>query len=174
MRYRQLNILITHYMKHKFIITTIISFLFSLGLVAQTQVAISGVVVDSKSDEPLVGAAILEKGTENGVTTDFNGEFMIKVRQGATLEISYLGYDSQTMVAGSTNSTLQIKLVEKTRELDEVVVIGYGVQRKSDITGSISSIAGEDISSLPYHLPCKPCKESSRGSDCSEYGISGS
>ena len=65
-------------MKHKFIITTIISFLFSLGLVAQTQVAISGVVVDSKSDEPLVGAAILEKGTENGVTTDFNGEFMIK------------------------------------------------------------------------------------------------
>ncbi|HQB27427.1 MAG TPA: TonB-dependent receptor [Paludibacter sp.] len=136
-------------MKHKFIITTIMSFLFSLGLVAQTQVTISGVVVDSKSDEPLVGAAILEKGTENGVTTDFNGEFTIKVRQGATLEISYLGYDSQTMVAGSTNSILQIKLVEKTRELDEVVVIGYGVQRKSDITGSISSIAGEDISSLP-------------------------
>ncbi len=136
-------------MKHKLIITTIMSFLFSLGLVAQTQVTISGVVVDSKSDEPLIGAAILEKGTENGVTTNFNGEFTIRARQGATLEISYLGYDAQTIVAASANSTLQIKLVEKTRELDEVVVIGYGVQRKSDITGSISSVAGEDISSLP-------------------------
>ena len=110
--------------------------------------SVTGTIVDSKTGEELIGATVLEKGTENGVVTNLDGKFSIRIRQGAVLSVSFLGYDSQEITPGA-NRDLQIKLVEKTRELDEVVVIGYGVQRKSDITGSISSIAGEDISSLP-------------------------
>lgn len=136
------------YMKNKLIISAIFSFFFCVIVAAQAPIIVTGVIVDSKTGEPLIGAAILEKGTENGVTTNLDGEFSIRIRQGAVLAVSFLGYNPQEITTG-TNRNLQIKLVEKTRELDEVVVIGYGVQKKSDITGSISSVAGKDISSLP-------------------------
>lgn len=132
----------------KIIISTIFSFFFYFNLIAQTPVTITGVIVDSRTGETLIGAAILEKGTDNGVTTNIDGEFSIRIRPQSVLVVSFMGYESQEINPGS-NRNLQIKLVERTKELDEVVVIGYGVQKKSDITGSISSITGEDINSLP-------------------------
>ena len=135
-------------MKIKLLTTALLSFAFVFLISAQTQTTITGVVVDSRTLEPLIGAAVIEKGTENGITTNIDGEFSLKIKGGSVLVISFLGYETQEVNPGS-NRNIKINLVEKTKELDEVIVIGYGVQRKSDITGSISSIAGEDISSLP-------------------------
>lgn len=134
-------------MKKK-IISTIFSFFFIFTLFSQSQVTVTGVVVDSKTGETLIGAAILEKGTGNGVRTNIDGEFSIKISPRSILIVSFMGYDTQEMEPGA-NRKLQIKLVEKTKQLDEVVVIGYGVQKKSDITGSISSVTGADINTIP-------------------------
>lgn len=125
----------------------ILLFLSGYSLMAQTN-TVTGIVVDSKTGDALIGAAILEKGTQNGVITNLDGVFNIKVRPNCVLVFSYLGYQTQELAPGS-NRNIQIRLVENNKQLDEVVVIGYGVQKKSDITGSISSISGSDISNVP-------------------------
>tara|TARA_R110002051_G_scaffold202911_1_gene269423 strand:+ start:3339 stop:6707 length:3369 start_codon:yes stop_codon:yes gene_type:complete len=108
------------------------------------QFEVTGMVFDAKGD-PLPGASIVEKGTTNGVTTDFDGVFAIAVENSdAVLVVSYVGFATKEVsLTGQTNQT--IILEESSEGLEEVVVIGYGTQRKRDVTGSISSVNSEEI-----------------------------
>ena len=110
------------------------------------QLFITGTVKDNAS-EPIIGASILVKGTTQGTTTDLDGNFSLaNVQVDAVLEISYIGYKTQTKKI-TDSSPLVITLVEDNELLDEVIVIGYGVQKKSDLTGSVSQVKGENIAS---------------------------
>jgi TonB-linked SusC/RagA family outer membrane protein len=114
-------------------------------IVQQTKL-VRGTVVD-KQGEPIIGANISAKGTTNGTITDINGEFSLNVSSNSTLVISYLGYLTQEILVGN-NTTFNIALVEDTKTLDEVVVIGYGTSRKKDITGSVSSVKADDLNTI--------------------------
>ena len=104
---------------------------------------ISGTVVDVQGI-PIIGANIIENGTSNGTVTDVDGNFQFEVSAGAVITISYIGYlDQQINTTGISN--FSIVLVEDTQTLDELVVVGYGTMRKSDVTGSISTAKGSDI-----------------------------
>lgn len=108
---------------------------------------ITGTITDERED-PIIGANIVQKGTTNGVVTDIDGNFSITAPANATLQISYIGYITQEVLVGNRN-TLHIQLKENSQALEEVVVIGYGSQRKSDMTGGISSISSEKIDKIP-------------------------
>ncbi|MDR3262496.1 MAG: SusC/RagA family TonB-linked outer membrane protein, partial [Tannerella sp.] len=111
--------------------------------VTQNRVTVSGVVSD-ETGEPIIGANVVEKGTTNGIITDVNGAFSFSVSPGAILEVSYIGYKTkETPIDNKT--TFSIVLTEDTKTLEEVVVVGYGTQRKRDVTGSVSSIDNEVI-----------------------------
>ena len=112
----------------------------------QQQIQVAGVVNDAMG--PVIGASVLEKGTTNGVITDFDGRFALNVRQGATLVISYVGYKTQEVkvVAGKEVSVL---LAEDTETLDEVVVVGFGTQKKVNLTGSVGVTTSKEIEARP-------------------------
>lgn len=113
----------------------------------QSKVAISGIVEDAMGS--IVGVNVMEKGTSNGTITDLNGEFTLSVSSNATLVISYLGYQEQQIVVGN-RSNFKILLKEDTQALEEVVVVGYGTQKKVNLSGSISTInVGELTESRP-------------------------
>ncbi len=121
------------------------AFLLSFMLTAVAQTTVKGVVQD-KSGEPLIGATVQEKGnTANGTATDFDGNFTLTVKSAnATLVVSYVGMKTQEVpLAGRTDLT--VTLEENSEILDEVVVVGYGTQRKSDITGSVASISEDQM-----------------------------
>jgi TonB-linked SusC/RagA family outer membrane protein len=124
----------------------ILSVLFSPSLQAQS-LEIKGKVTDT-NQEPLIGATILVQGTEQGTITDINGNFQLKTDPKATLIISYTGFSSKIIVVGN-QTVWNIMLEPEDLKLDEVVVIGYGSQRKSQITGAISSLKGKDIQDQP-------------------------
>ena len=108
------------------------------------QKAISGKVVDSKG-ESIIGANVMEKGTTNGTITDFDGKFSLNVSAKAVLQVSYIGYKTQEIPASQLKAGAVITLKEDTEVMDEVVVIGYGTQRKGDVTSAISSVKAEDF-----------------------------
>jgi len=109
------------------------------------QITVRGLVTSGTNDEPLPGVNIIEKGTQNGTTTNENGEYTINIASpDAILVFSFIGYlQEEINVAGQT--TLDIKLIEDIQQLDEVIVIGYGVQKKDDLTGSVAVVNAEDI-----------------------------
>ena len=110
-------------------------------------VMVKGVVKDT-SGEAIIGASVLEKGTTNGTITDFDGNFALNVSKNAVLVVSFVGYKNEEIpVAGK--SSLKITLKEDSKALEEVVVIGYGSARKSDVTGSIASVGGEKLREMP-------------------------
>ncbi|MCI1682710.1 MAG: TonB-dependent receptor [Bacteroides sp.] len=111
---------------------------------AQQNITAKGTVTDALG-EPVIGASVLEKGTSNGVVTDLNGKFTLSVKNGAILVISFIGYKSQEMKA---TSNLKITLTEDSELLEEVVVVGYGVQKKKLVTGATVQVKGEDIVKL--------------------------
>ncbi len=119
--------------------------IFLLGTVSVSwaQTLVTGTVTDDQN-APLPGANVIEKGTTNGTQTDFDGNFSIEVANGAILEISYLGYTTQE-IAVQGRSSISVQLIEDATQLEDVVVVGYGVQRKSDVTGAIGSIKSEDF-----------------------------
>lgn len=106
-------------------------------------IEIAGTVVD-ENGQPLAGASISEKGTSNGTITDFDGNFSLAVSDNAVLVILYLGYKTQEINVGSTTN-FKIQMEPDAGQLDEIVVIGYGIQKKSDVTGAISSVNEEDF-----------------------------
>ena len=109
---------------------------------------ISGTVND-QNGQPLAGASIVEKGTTNGITTDFDGNFSLEVSsQNAILEISYIGFTTKE-VPVSGQSSVVVNLEESAAALDEVVLIGYGTQKKSDLTGAIGSVKAEELAERP-------------------------
>lgn len=116
-------------------------------VVQQQARQLTGVITD-QTGEPVIGANVSVKGTTNGTITNYDGEFSLQVPVGATLQISYIGYLSQE-IRIENQTQLNIVLQEDTQTLDEVVVVGYGVQKKSDVTGSVTSVAKERLSKLP-------------------------
>ncbi|MDE6173181.1 MAG: TonB-dependent receptor plug domain-containing protein, partial [Bacteroides sp.] len=120
---------------------------FSLGVVAQTK-TVKGTVIDG-TGEPVIGASVLVKGSTNGVITDIDGNFtLLNVPESGTIQISFVGYKTQDIpVAGK--SSLKVTLAEDTEMLDEVVVVGYGVQKKSDVTGALTSVGAEELQARP-------------------------
>lgn len=108
---------------------------------------IEGTVKDTKG-EPIIGATVMVKGTATGTITDFDGNFSLDATDGANLEISYVGYQSQQIKAIS-GKLLAVTLKEDTEILDEVVVVGYGTQRKRDVTTSIASVRASDLKGQP-------------------------
>src|SRR5690554_3143355 len=121
----------------KRLILSVLSLMVAVPLLfAQNIVQVSGKVVDIQN-EPMIGVSVLEKGTTNGTITDIDGNYQISVRQGATLVFSYIGYITQEKTVSA--NTLNVTMDEDMQALDEVVVIGYGVQRKSSLTGDRKS-----------------------------------
>ena len=102
---------------------------------------VSGTVKDANG-EPLIGVSVLEVGTQNGAVTDMYGNYKLNVKPGAKLKISYIGFTSQTVKAGSNS---QIVLQEDNTALNEVVVVGYGTMRRKDVTSSITTVKAEDL-----------------------------
>ncbi len=118
--------------------------LMSVQVMAQKgNVTVSGTVTD-ESGEPLIGVAVVEQGTVNGVLTDENGKYTISVAKAATLLFDYMGFAQVVQpVAGKT--VVDAKLVEDTTFLDEAVVVGYGTMKRSDLTGSVSSVSSKSL-----------------------------
>ncbi|MDR3268514.1 MAG: TonB-dependent receptor [Tannerella sp.] len=107
---------------------------------------ITGTVIDVNG-EPIIGANVVEKGTTNGRVTDIDGKFEFSVSPGATLEISYIGYMSKEVTVGN-NSLFSVTLEEDLKTLDEVVVVGYGTQKKAHLIGSVSTVKAEEIEKI--------------------------
>lgn len=127
-------------MKHLFLLLTLLSF----SLTALAQQKVTGKVKDS-SGEPVIGASVIVKGNNTmGTITDFDGNFMLDVPAKSVLVISYIGYVTQEVPTTGKNS-LEIVLKEDTKTLDEVVVIGYGTQRKGDVTSSVASVKADNF-----------------------------
>ena len=120
---------------------------FLLGLImllatATMHAQITGTVLEESTGFPVIGASVVEVGTTNGVITDFDGIFVLDVAEGTQIQISYMGFQTQTLAA--TDGML-VQLKEDTYTLQEVVAIGYGSQTKKEITGSVSSVKAEDF-----------------------------
>ena len=127
-------------MKHLFLLLTLLSF----SLTALAQQKVTGKVKDS-SGEPVIGASVVVKGNNTmGTITDFDGNFMLDVPTKSVLVISYIGYVTQEVPTVEKKS-LEIILKEDTKTLDEVVVIGYGTQRKGDVTSSVASVKADNF-----------------------------
>lgn len=117
--------------------------LLCLMLGAATAFAqVSGTVLEASTGEPVIGASVLEVGTTNGIITDFDGNFTLNVSEGAQLEVSYMGFQPQTLPA---KNGMVVRLSEDTYALQEVVAIGYGSQKKKEVTGSVASVKAEDF-----------------------------
>lgn len=121
--------------------------LVSAGLKAQSQIEIKGRVLEASTQEPLIGVSVQEKGTSNGTITNLDGDYSLKVNAGSTVVFSYIGYVAQEFKASSMPAIVLLK--EDSQVLDEVVVVGYGVQKKVNLSGSVSVIGGDKIAEKP-------------------------
>ena len=130
------------FFRHSILLAVCLLMLSSLSVSAQT-VKVSGTVVD-ETGLSVIGAGVIQKGTTNGVATDVDGKFTINVPAGSILEFSALNYITQELPA---RDGMTVVLVESAEVLNELVVVGYGVQRKSDLTGAISTVKESDITS---------------------------
>ncbi|EIJ40749.1 TonB-linked outer membrane protein, SusC/RagA family [Galbibacter orientalis DSM 19592] len=139
-----------HFEKRKIKYKYVWCLFFFFGIVsvnAQTN-SVNGVVTDTQG--PLPGVNVILKGTTNGVTTDFDGNFEVSnVSQGDVLVFSYLGFKTKEVTVASFDK-MSVTMEEDTQALDEVVVIGYGTQKKSDLTGSVGQVEGDDIEKYTY------------------------
>ena len=133
--------------------SVIASTLFALFMVlspsaAWAQNIVKGTVVD-ESGEPIIGATVMVEGTTTGVSTDFNGKFSITAKVGSQLEVSFLGMETQLVPVTASTAAMTITLKNEAERLDEVVVVGYGVQKKQSVTAAISQISGKDLEKAP-------------------------
>ena len=133
----------------RFLMSAMLIFAGTILMYAQTE--ITGTVVD-ETGEGVIGATVKEKGTTNGVVTDFDGNFRIKVQPGATLVITYVGYNPQEVAA---QDNMVVKLVEDAQTLNEVVVTGYQTQRKADLTGAVSVVSVSELQKQNENNPMK-------------------
>ena len=140
-----------HSIHHRLLLPLLLAFAFSVSLFAQNNITVTGTVTDN-TGEPILGASIIQKGTSNGVVSDLDGHFTLTVPQGTTLSISYIGFTSQEVKAAPN---LQIKLKESANDLNEVVVTGYQVQRKADLTGAVSVVKTSALTTSPDADPMK-------------------
>ena len=128
-----------HFM-FKVLLTLMVGLFSSIGVFAQ-QISVKGIVKDTAGD-PIIGANVVVKGTTNGVITDFDGNFRLTVKQGDIIQISFIGYQTQELPA---SAQMNVILKEDTELLQEVVVIGYGVAKKNDLTGSVTAVKPDEM-----------------------------
>ena len=121
---------------------TLLTLILTINLYAQNT-TLKGVIVD-ETDTPLIGATVQVQGTSTGSITDFDGNYTIKANKGAVITFSYIGYKTQE-IKFTGQPTVNIKMVPDNQTLDEVVVVGYGTMKRSDLTGSVASIAAKDV-----------------------------
>ena len=126
----------------KLLITLLIS-----GLSYAQNATITGVVIGADTRQPLPGATVYVDGTTSGTTTDFDGNYAIVAPQGAVIVFTYVGYQAQNITVGQ-NSTVNVELLTEN-ELDEIVVVGYGSQKRSNLVGSVSSVDVKKASQIP-------------------------
>ena len=131
---------------NKYAILAVMLCSFGLASAQNADGKISGKVLSEKDGEPLVGVSILVKGSKVGTVTNLDGAFTLQAKTGETLAVSYIGYTPQTVKV--TGANLTIKLNEDSKNLDEVVVMGYGVQKKKLVTGATVSVKGDDLQKL--------------------------
>lgn len=125
----------------------VVMLLFSFSKAFAQERKVTGQVVSAEDGFSLPGATIVIKGTQLGTSTDLEGKFELNAETNQELEISYVGFDTQLVKISSANS-YSIKLLSSTNVMDELIVVGYGVQKKSDVTGAIGQVKGEDIATL--------------------------
>ena len=126
-------------------ILALCTILSCFGLRAQQTVTVTGKIVDDSS-EPVIGAGVMQKGTSNGAVTDLDGFYSLRVPEGSTLVFSCIGYLSQEITVPAGGGELNVTLAVDNMMIEETVVVGYGVQKKSDLTGAISSVKSSDLS----------------------------
>lgn len=122
------------------------------AVTAWGQIAVHGTVLSRTDDEPLIGASVVDSATGFGVTTDIDGNFTLNAAEGASLTISYVGFVTKTVAAAPT---MTIYLEENSEVLDEVVVVGYSVQKKADVTGAITAVNVDDLAKQNENNPMK-------------------
>ena len=132
--------IITKTISHRGFIT-LLALVMSISLYAQNLV--KGTVVD-ETDLPLIGATVLIKGNSGGTITDIDGNYSINAKKGSTIVVSYIGYKTQE-VKYTGQQKVNIKMIPDNQALDEVVVVGYGSMKRSDLTGSVASVAAKDV-----------------------------
>lgn len=123
-----------------------------IGVVANAQkIDVKGVVLDP-TGESVIGASVIQKGTKTGTVTDIDGHFNLQVDNGATLVISYIGYET---VEAKASTDMSVTLKEQVNDLNEVVVTGYTTQRKADLTGAVSVVSVDEIAKQNENNPMK-------------------
>lgn len=127
-------------MKNKTLSLVVLSVMLLISFMAQAQV--SGTVLEASTGEPVIGASVLEVGTTNGIITDLDGNFVLSVTEGNDLQISYMGFQTQIVPA---KNGMVVRLAEESIQIQEVVAIGYGSQKKKEVTGSVASVKAEDF-----------------------------
>ena len=133
-------------MKTKLYLTAVLTWA-SLLAMAQS-LTITGIVMAQDEPDPIIGANVMVKGTTNGTITDFDGNFSLEASKGAILQVSYMGYKSQEVTV-SSSAPLRITLVPDNVQLQEVVAIGYGTMKKSDLTGAVTSVSADQLLKAP-------------------------
>lgn len=120
---------------------------FNVSALAQNSISIKGQVVDAESEEPLIGVSIQERGGKNGVVSDLDGNFSLSVKSGSTVVFSYIGYQAVELKASDVKGVIKMK--DDSKSLQEVVVVGYGTQKKVNLSGAVSAIDGDKIANKP-------------------------
>lgn len=128
-------------------LSLLVLLLFSVTMFAQESYLLKGTIVSEVDQQPIPGVNVLVLNTTRGASTDFDGNFQIQVTKGEVLQFSYLGYVTKTLIVEG-QTTVSVSLAEDAAQLDEVVVIGYGTQKKSHLTGSISKVVNEDLDQI--------------------------
>jgi TonB-linked SusC/RagA family outer membrane protein len=132
-------------------ITALFLIALSLNLKASEnlqQIAVKGTVIDGSTQEPLPGATVQVKGTTRGTATDISGKFTVEASAGDVLVFSFIGYVSEE-VAITNQTVVNVTLVPNIQSLDEVVVVGYGTQKRTEVTGAVTSVSSEKLTALP-------------------------
>lgn len=133
-------------MKH-YLLTTLLAILFTISAAAQSSMSVSGIVKD-ENNEPVIGASVMVKGDKTGTITNIDGKYTIKAPANGTLVVSYVGM-KPLEEAVSGRSEINLTLISSIKELSEVVVVGYGTQRKINLTGAVTTVKNEQLANRP-------------------------
>jgi len=137
-------------MKHKMFLSILLILLFGLLPLCAQEVTITGTVTDKNTNEAIIGASVVVRGSKVGSSTDMNGNFSLKnVTKGSVLIVSYIGYKTISVAVTGSKTNLRIELEEDTQSLNEVVVVGYGTQKKVNLTGAVASVDTKVLDSRP-------------------------
>lgn len=147
-------------------LTLAVALFLPLAASSQTKTQVQGTVID-QNNQPLAGAMVQVTGTKDGSYTDLNGKFSVEVKEGATLTVSFVGFEDQNVAA---KNGMRVVLKETTNNLDELVFIGYGVAKKSDLTGAVGSVKSSQFNAEPIKNSGDILKGRMAGVSTSQYG----